>query len=173
MTAHPLRFDDIVQAAMEHYPNAWPGCQLQVSTTALAAIRRRFAPRDDTYNPRPYMSAGFEVLAGVPVIVCEDWAPGTWALVDRDGAVIESGSVRLMAASYLTPVSRALWAQKETLRWPKCVTPLRAQLDSMNPAAVLVTVEDTDAPEELQGRIVELFLRRVGDEVVVADRRPA
>lgn len=79
MTARKYPFGDVLR-----------GCQLQVSTSALEALRRLVRPAEpDVFDPSLFADAAS--FTGLPVIVCEEWAPGTWALVGSDGAVIESG----------------------------------------------------------------------------------
>lgn len=79
-----------------------------------------------------------------------------------------------MSATYDILITRELWDSAEKLIWPECITVVAdhgwGQLDGL----VVLTVEDTEAPEGFQGELVEWFcLQRTykGTPEIVSRRR--
>jgi hypothetical protein len=64
--------------------------QLQVSTLAMEML----CAASPSVPERPPWAGSVESFTGIPIILCEEWEPGTWALVDTDGSLIDSGVFR-------------------------------------------------------------------------------
>lgn len=74
-------------------------------------------------------------------------------------------------AVYWLRVTPALWAERDTLRWPPGITFTGHTMGERTPI-VLVQVHDSDAPTDLQDHEVEWTVRlRTDDVVELLDRR--